>query len=138
MLRHCVVIGLLLGMVSCSGCVLNLRVIPDEDPKAVREEERAYQESLTNVLTKEEKILQSFGDSGIILKAFKEIGANVVDVGGFLNEYGKTDMEGFCEYLRKQYPLTTKPNWWLDREIFDPAKRLHNLFEEVKDYDMGN
>jgi len=52
-------------------------------------------------LPKQEKdlILQSFKDSGIILKAFEKLGCSMFDIAGFLNEYGKSDIDGFCDFL---------------------------------------
>lgn len=92
--------------------------------------------------TERELLLLSFTDSDIILKAFEQIGLNVFDVAGFLNEYKSTDIDGFCDYLggykhkdgafvEGQYPFNTKSDWWLDREIFIPAKRNHKLLKRV-------
>ena len=92
-----------------NSCVLRIQTIPYEN--SVETEEP----------TEEELLLLSFKDSGIILEAFQKIGCSMFDVAGFLNEYGEGDIDGFCEYLTKQHPFTTKHSWWLEREIFLPS-----------------
>jgi hypothetical protein len=86
-------------------------------------------------LPKPEKeiILQSFNDSGIILKAFEKLGCSIFDVAGFLNEYGKSDIDGFCDYLADKYPFTQWFRWALDKEIFNPAKRNYELLKRLNE-----
>ena len=93
--------------------------------------------------TERDIILDSFKDSGIILKAFEKIGLSMFDIAGFLNEYGKNDMQGFCDYLEGwtdrqgmyhdgRFPFNTKAKWWLDQNIFIPAKRNNDLIIRLK------
>ena len=84
-------------------------------------------------LPKQEKelILQSFNDSGIILKAFEKLGCSMFDIAGFLNEYGKSDIDGFCDYLATKYPFTQWAMWALDKYIFIPAKRNYLLIMRI-------
>ncbi len=84
-------------------------------------------------LPKQEKelILQSFNDSGIILKVFEKLGCSVFDIAGFLNEYGKSDIDGFCDFLATKYPFTQWFRWALDKEIFIHAKRNYLLIRRI-------
>ena len=86
-------------------------------------------------LPKSEKdiILQSFNDSGIILKAFDKLGFSMFDMAGFLNEYGKSDIDGFCDFLAEKYPFNTWARWALDKEVFDLAKRNYKLLNRILD-----
>jgi hypothetical protein len=77
-------------------------------------------------------ILKSFQGSGIILKAFSKLGCSMFDIAGFLNEYGKNDMDGFCDYLKTRHPFTARYEWWLDESIFIPAKRNYELIIRLK------
>lgn len=78
-------------------------------------------------------ILQSFQDSGIILKSFEKIGCSLFDIASFLNEYRKDDIDGFCDYLAEKYPFNTLQRWELDRKIFEPVKRNHLLLERLNE-----
>ena len=86
-------------------------------------------------LPKQEKdlILQSFKDSGIILKAFEKLGCSMFDIAGFLNEYGKSDIDGFCDFLAEKYPFTQWFRWALDKDIFIPAIRNYNLLKRLNE-----
>ena len=77
-------------------------------------------------------ILKSFEGSGIILKAFNKIGLSIFDIAGFLNEYGNDNINGFCDYLETRYPFSTKQRWWLDDNIFVPAKRNYELIKRLE------
>ncbi len=83
--------------------------------------------------TKErESILQSFNNSGIILKSFEQLDCSIFDIASFLNEYGKSDIDGFCDYLAEKYPFNTWHRWALDKEIFDIVKRNYELLKRLE------
>lgn len=86
-------------------------------------------------LPKSEKeiVLKSFNDSGIILKAFEKLGCSIFDTAGFLNEYGKSDIDGFCDYLTEKYPFNQWARWALDKEIFNAAKRNYELLKRLNE-----
>ena len=83
--------------------------------------------------TERDLLLKSFSDSGIILKSFEKEGLNIFDIASFLNDYGKEDIEGFCEYLATQHPFKGAALWYLDREFFIPAKRNHELLRRLNE-----
>jgi hypothetical protein len=84
-------------------------------------------------LPKQEKelILQSFNNSGI-LRAFEKLEISIFDIAGFLNEYGKTDIDGFCNFLETKYPFSQFTRRYLDREMFILAKRNYKLLNRIK------
>lgn len=92
---------------------------------------REHIKKLKRPKTEKELILSSFSDSDIIIKAFEKLGCSMFDIAGFLNEYGKDDIDGFCDFLAEKYPFTKWFRWALDREIFDPAKRNHCLLKRL-------
>lgn len=132
-------------LIFLSGCAIPVKMTVIPDPVEVARQERIRQEDLMlakkGILeTEKEIILQSFQDSGIILKSFEKLGCSVFDIAGFLNEYGKNDIDGFCDFLAGKHPFNTLPGkypfntlqrWALDRDIFEPAKRNHFLLERM-------
>ena len=97
----------------------------------LRAERLKKKELLRKPKTEEELILKSFNDSGVILTAFKKLGCSMFDISGFLNEYGKSDINGFCDYLETKYPFNTWARWALDREVFIPARRNYELLRRI-------
>ena len=128
--------GLILIIIFCLGsCSIPLQVTIKKDLADVHREQLEYQkeqmETEGRQMDKErEALLKSFNDSGIILKSFEKLGCSIFDIAGFLNEYGKTDIDGFCDFLAKQYPFSKWFRWALDKEVFNPAKRNYKLLLE--------
>jgi hypothetical protein len=142
-----VVLGIVVYVALClSGCSIPIKVTIKKDPIDVAEENRRIEEMRdiekeTEFLNKREReiILSSFSSSKFILEAFEKININMFDLAGLLNEYGKNDFEGFCVYLkgddkkhvRAKYPFD-KAYWWLDREVFIPARRNYELLKRLE------
>ena len=155
LIRWCVILGLLAS--SLLGCAIpmHMEVLNKTDPYEIKLQLERWQsrkrmagynrirrlrdarlkKKMLLRLPKQEKelILQSFNDSGIILKAFEKLGCSMFDMAGFLNEYGKTDMDGFCDYLATKYPFTEWFRWAVDREVFIPAQRNYDLLKRLNE-----
>lgn len=93
---------------------------------AQKEKEKAFFQNEHNIL------LKSFGDSALVLKAFERMGVNIFDIGVFLNEYGKNDFKGFCEFLQTRYPFSKRARWANDRDVFDIAERNYKLLKRLE------
>lgn len=99
---------------------------------ALREKKLKKKGLLRQPKTDEELILKAFQDSGIILRSFEQIGFSLFDISAFLHKYGKHDIDGFCDFLAEEYPFNHYYRWYLDRIIFNPAKRNYELLLKIK------
>ena len=105
-----------------SGCSIPLSITMKESKTLIAETPESRERDI---------ILQSFNDSGIILKSFEKLGCSMFDMAAFLNEYKKTDIDGFCDFLAEKFPFTQWFRWELDNKIFNPAKRNYNLLKRI-------
>lgn len=115
-----------------SGCAIPLQKTIKKDPVYIINEESDNEEKVNQKKQERNIILKLFEDSGTVLIAFEKLGCSIFDIAGFLNEYGKTDIVGFCDFLEKKYPFTQWQRWALDRDIFEPAKRNYKLLKRIK------
>ena len=77
-------------------------------------------------------------DQGRIILAFERVGINAFETGKWLNEYGKSDLEGFLDYLYdNKAPFTSMFRWVLERGhsgapgLFSEIRASYKLLEKM-------
>ena len=157
-MRIVIVIAILFSLTSCA---IPLKLVTYTSPEELARQDRNRQEDILRwksaqkseelrqeknlVRENKEKIernrvLNIFNpEQKKILLCFEKAGISVFDTGKWLNEYGKSDLEGFLDYLsNNNYAFNRIARWALDKGfqgvpgLFSDIRAAYNLYLKME------